>query len=63
MELWHIVESKKPRRKGEVFLKRGDVFVAKIYKDGDDPMGLARYLAKNLNAAHTRKVSEEKSIL
>lgn len=48
--IWDITLSNKPRRKGEVFVKRHDKFVMKLYKDsGIDPVKLGRYLCRQMN--------------
>lgn len=53
---WDIVMSNKPRRAGEVFVKRGDKFVMKLYKDsGIDPVKMGRYLCQQLNRLEAEK--------
>lgn len=48
--LWTMTMRNKPRRKGEVFIKRGDQFAMKLYKDsGIDPVKFGRYLCNQLN--------------
>ena len=48
--IWTMTMSNKPRRKGEVFIKKHDKFVMKLYKDGvDDPVRFGRYLCTQLN--------------
>lgn len=47
---WEVVTSNKPLRKGEAFLKRDGVFVAKIYKNCDiDSLKFAEYLVAQMN--------------
>lgn len=47
---WTMTMSNKPRRVGEVFIKRRDKFVMKLYKDGvEDPVRFGRYLCSQLN--------------
>ena len=59
---WSMTMSNKPRRKGEVFIKRGDKFVMKLYKDGvDDPVRLGRYLCTQLNRLEAVKAARELS--
>lgn len=48
--IWTMTMSNKPRRVGEVFIKKYDKFVMKLYKDGvDDPVRFGRYLCTQLN--------------
>lgn len=53
---WTMTMSSKPRRAGEVFVKRGDKFVMKLYKDSDiDPVKFGRYLCKQMNRMEALK--------
>ena len=57
---WTLVLSNKPRRKGEVFIKRGDTFVMKLYKDGlDDPLVMGRFLVNQFNRLEAVKAARE----
>lgn len=57
---WRVVTSNKERRKGEVFVKRGDKFVLKIYKDSvPDPQAFGRYLARQLNIIEARRAAHD----
>lgn len=57
---WHVVTSDKERRQGEVFLKRGNRFVLKIYKDSvPDPLAFGRYLAHQLTMAEARRAARD----
>ena len=60
MAIWDITISNKPRRKGEVFVKRHDKFVMKLYKDsGIDPLKMGRYLCSQLNRLEAEKAANE----
>lgn len=57
---WSMTLSSKPRRKGEVFIKRGEKFVMKLYKDGvEDPAKFGRYLCNQLNRLEAVKAAKE----
>jgi len=57
---WSMTMSNKPRRKGEVFIKRGDQFVMKLYKDGvEDPVKFGRYLVNQFNRLEAVKAARE----
>lgn len=57
---WSLTMSNKPRRKGEVFIKRGDTFVMKLYKNGvDDPVKLGRYIVNQFNRLEAVKAARE----
>lgn len=59
---WTMTMSNKPRRAGEVFIKRHDKFVMKLYKDGvEDPVRFGRYLCKQLNRLEA--VKEARSLV
>ena len=58
--LWTMTLSNKPRRKGEVFIKRADKFVMKLYKDsGVDPVKFGRYLCSQFNRLEAIKAAKE----
>lgn len=57
---WSMTMSNKPRRKGEVFIKRGDKFVMKLYKDGvEDPVKFGRFLVNQFNRLEAVKAARE----
>lgn len=57
---WSMPMSNKPRRKGEVFIKRGDKFVMKLYKDGvEDPVKFGRFLVNQFNRLEAVKAARE----
>ncbi len=57
---WTMTMSNKPRRKGEVFIKRHDKFVMKLYKDGvEDPVKLGRFLCREFNRLEAVKAARE----
>lgn len=57
---WSMTMSNKPRRKGEVFIKRGDKFVMKLYKDSvEDPVKFGRFLVNQLNRLEAVKAARE----
>ena len=57
---WTVVESSKPKYRGDFFLKRGDEFALKVYRDCGDAHGLAYYLVNQLNDAELRRYRREK---
>lgn len=58
--IWTMTMSNKPRRKGEVFIKKHDKFMMKLYKDGvDDPVRFGRYLCTQLNRLEAVKAARE----
>lgn len=58
--IWTMTLSSKPRRAGEVFIKRQDKFVMKIYKDGvENPVQFGRYLCRQLNRLEAVKAARE----
>jgi len=58
--IWTMTMSNKPRRQGEVFIKRRDKFVMKLYKDGvEDPVKFGRYLVRELNRLEAVKAMRE----
>lgn len=57
---WTMTMSNKPRRKGEVFIRRGDKFVMKLYKDGvEDPVKFGRFLVNQFNRLEAVKAARE----
>lgn len=57
---WTMTMSSKPRRAGEVFVKRGDKFVMKLYKDsGIDPARMGRFLCSQFNRLEAEKAVSE----
>lgn len=57
---WTLTMSSKPRRKGEVFIKKNEKFVLKIYADGvEDPVVFGRYLVKQFNRLEAVKAARE----
>lgn len=59
---WRTVTSKKPQRKGEVFILYGDVFVMKVYAGSvDDPQAFADAICKGLQRVEDKRNSERTS--
>lgn len=60
---WTMTMSNKPRRKGEVFIKKHDKFVMKLYKDGvEDPVKFGRFLCREFNRLEAVKAARELKI-
>lgn len=52
---YRVVISKKPARRGEAFVVKGDVFILKVYREVPNAAQLAEWLARNMQAAEDKK--------